>query len=76
MSELNEECGVAAIYHLPSGTPSPLCPGEINGATRLLPRMLLDMQNRGQLAAGVSTFNPERLLDPPPAKHAASGPAD
>jgi amidophosphoribosyltransferase len=30
-----------------------------------MPRMLLDLQNRGQLAAGFSTFNPERdqLLD-------------
>jgi amidophosphoribosyltransferase len=26
-----------------------------------MPRMLLDLQNRGQLAAGFTTFNPERL---------------
>ena len=66
MSELHHECGVAAIYHLPSADPSPLCtehgPNEIS---RLLPRMLQDIQNRGQLAAGMTTFNPERstLLD-------------
>jgi amidophosphoribosyltransferase len=28
MSELHEECGIAAIYHLPSDSPSPLCPEE------------------------------------------------
>ncbi len=66
MSELHHECGVAAIYHLPSAEPSPLCtehgPKEIS---RLLPRMLQDIQNRGQLAAGMTTFNPDRpnLLD-------------
>lgn len=34
-------------------------------ASRLMPRMLLDLQNRGQLAAGFSTWNPRRprLLD-------------
>lgn len=61
MSELHDECGVAAIYHLPSGVPSELAPEQ--GAcevSRLLPRMLLDIQNRGQLAAGMSTFNPTR----------------
>ena len=66
MSELHEECGVAAIYHLPGGGVSPLCgdsgPEEIS---RLMPRMLLDIQNRGQLAAGMTTYNPRRkqLID-------------
>ena len=66
MSELHHECGVAAIYHMPGVEPSPLCtehgPNEIS---RLLPRMLQDIQNRGQLAAGMTTFNPDRstLLD-------------
>ena len=32
-------------------------PEEIS---RLVPRMLLDIQNRGQLAAGMTTYNPER----------------
>ena len=65
MSELNEECGVAAIYHMDGEASSSLYPGERQQATRLLPRMLLDMQNRGQLAAGISTYNPNRdqLLD-------------
>ena len=66
MSELREECGIAAIYHLPSDSPSPLCPEEgAEHVSRLVPRMLLDMQNRGQLAAGFTTYNPGRnqLID-------------
>ncbi len=60
MSELNHECGIAAIYHLP-GDVHPLCPeGGPDEASRLLPRMLLDIQNRGQLAAGMTSFNPTR----------------
>nr|AGC71398.1 amidophosphoribosyltransferase [uncultured bacterium A1Q1_fos_1815] len=66
MSELHHECGVAAIYHLPGGEESRLCPeGGPSQISRLLPRMLQDIQNRGQLAAGMTTFNPGRsqLLD-------------
>lgn len=61
MAELNHECGVAAIYHLSGRGRSPVCtddgPRQIS---RLLPRMLLDIQNRGQLAAGMSSFDPDR----------------
>ncbi len=66
MEELNHECGVAAIYHLKSDKVSPLVPGgELNRTSRLIPGMLLDMQNRGQLAAGFTTYNPARhqLID-------------
>ena len=66
MSELYHECGVAAVYHLPGRAASPLCPEQgPEQASRLLPRMLLDIQNRGQLSAGMTTFNPERnqLID-------------
>ncbi len=66
MSEIHDECGVAAIYHLPSTEVSPLC-GDVPPAevSRLLPRMLLDIQNRGQLAAGMTSYCPARqqLLD-------------
>ncbi len=66
MSEVHDECGIAAIYHLPSDEVSPLC-GEFgaNSASRLLPRMLLDIQNRGQLAAGMTSYKPTRgqLID-------------
>ncbi len=66
MSDLNEECGVAAIYHLPGRGVSPLCPEQgPEEISRLMPRMLLDIQNRGQLAAGMTTYNPGRhqLID-------------
>src|SRR5438309_1229742 len=66
MSELKHECGIAAIYHLPNPRPSPLAPlaGQ-EQVSRLMPRMLLDLQNRGQLAAGFTTYNPQRqrILD-------------
>ena len=43
-----------------------MCPHlEVDEVSRLMPRMLLDIQNRGQLAAGMTTFNPDRaqLID-------------
>lgn len=66
MSELHHECGIAAVYHLPEVSRSPLCPESgPNQVSRLLPRMLLDIQNRGQLSAGITTYHPERdqLID-------------
>ncbi len=66
MSEVHHECGVAAVYHLPGDEVSPLCPAQGPGdVSRLMPRMLLDIQNRGQLSAGLTRYNPDRnqLLD-------------
>jgi amidophosphoribosyltransferase len=66
MSDLQHECGLAAIYHLPGSAVSPLCPPQgPDQASRLIPRMLLDVQNRGQLSAGITSYNPRRdqLLD-------------
>jgi amidophosphoribosyltransferase len=66
MSELFHECGVAAIYHLPGKGRSPLCPDQgPDEISRLIPRMLQDIQNRGQLSAGMTSFNPHRkqLID-------------
>jgi amidophosphoribosyltransferase len=62
MGELHHECGVAAVYHAAGPTVSSLAPiaGDVNSVARLVPRMLLDMQNRGQLAAGMSSFRPDR----------------
>ena len=61
MSELEHECGVAALYHLPGRDPSPLCTGDgPEQISRLMPRMLLDIQNRGQLSAGMTTYNEQR----------------
>jgi amidophosphoribosyltransferase len=62
MGELHHECGVAAVYHSAGTAVSALAPiaGDVNSVARLVPRMLLDMQNRGQLAAGMSSFRPDR----------------
>lgn len=61
MDELHEECGIIALYRLNSGeavsrTPSPW-PDNV---ARLAPRMLLDLQHRGQLSAGITVYNPEK----------------
>ena len=61
MSDLRHECGLAAIYHLPGPETSPLCPSQgQEEVSRLIPRMLLDIQNRGQLSAGMTAWNPGR----------------
>jgi amidophosphoribosyltransferase len=61
MAELHHECGIAALYYLddplPSRLPFAQNPDQIS---RLMPRMLLDLQNRGQLAAGFTTYDPQR----------------
>lgn len=62
MDELFHECGIAAVCHFESDEPSELVPdGDPHQASRLIPGMLLDMQNRGQLAAGFTTYRPDRL---------------
>ena len=69
MSEdIHHECGIAALCWLrePHGRG-----GKASASVRkqnvvpLLPGMLLNVQNRGQLAAGISTYNPDRaqILD-------------
>jgi amidophosphoribosyltransferase len=61
MDELQHECGIAAIYHLSGGQPSRLAPlAGPEQVSRLMPRLLLDLQNRGQLAAGLSSYDPRR----------------
>ncbi len=66
MAELHHECGIAAIYQLPgeySGRLSP--PQGPRAVSRWIPRMLLDIQNRGQLAAGLTSYHTGRnqLID-------------
>ncbi|MDA3961038.1 MAG: amidophosphoribosyltransferase [Planctomycetota bacterium] len=53
---IKDECGIVAAVDLGPEHGH----GEANSATRLLPSMLLDIQNRGQLAAGITSYNEER----------------
>ena len=65
MDELQHECGIAALYHFGGAIKPAAWSGDREQVSRLMPRMLLDLQNRGQLAAGMSSYNPERgqLID-------------
>ena len=66
MADLFHECGVAAVYHLPGHGVSELAPEQgPEHTSRLIPRMLLEIQNRGQLAAGMTSYNGTRsqLID-------------
>ncbi|HLC92448.1 MAG TPA: amidophosphoribosyltransferase, partial [archaeon] len=58
--EIKEECAVAAV-----SLPKPLDKYPHGGAAFYLYQMLLQMQNRGQLSAGITTYNPARqqLID-------------
>lgn len=59
MSQLHHECGIAAVYHFGQEKTSSLVKTLGRGRVScLIPRMLLDIQNRGQLAAGITTYKP------------------
>ena len=54
MTTLHEECGIAAVYQLDQLSAPPV------NVTQYIPGMLLDLQNRGQLSTGVTSYNPKR----------------
>jgi len=57
MAELYHECGIAAVYHFGKDDKISSPTGyKVKKVARLIPRMLQDIQNRGQLAAGMTTF--------------------
>jgi len=61
MADLYHECGIAAVYHLPNRGVSRLAPRQDSTLTAWhIPRLLLEIQNRGQLAAGMTAFDPKR----------------
>ncbi|MGL6072914.1 MAG: amidophosphoribosyltransferase [Fimbriiglobus sp.] len=70
MDELKHECGIAALYHFDPAKPSRVydqpSPVTVNKKIKqehinvLMPRMLVDLQNRGQLAAGMTSYHPDR----------------
>ena len=54
MEEANHNCAIAAVYIKENGD-------SANRALFYLYKLLLNQQNRGQLSAGVTTFNQERM---------------
>ena len=57
MSEdIGHECGVAALYWLRENGDA----DDFENVAALMPGMLLDLQNRGQLAAGYCSYQPNR----------------
>ena len=69
LDPVHEECGIAAVYRMdvcPRLRPVSAEPlDEEPNVVRLLPDMLIDLQNRGQLAAGISRYNDgdARIID-------------
>jgi len=53
-TELHEECGIVAVYQLNQGNALPV------NVSQYIPGMLLDLQHRGQLSAGFSSYNNKR----------------
>ena len=53
MDRLKEECGVVAVYQMDNGRPG-------QNVAPVVIRALIDLQNRGQLSAGLTSYNPDR----------------
>ena len=51
LDDIHEECGIAAVYVRKNGDAA-------NKALFYLYKLLLNLQNRGQLSAGITTYNP------------------
>src|SRR3989338_10047942 len=58
LDDVHEECGICAVYIKENGD-------SANKALFYLYKLMLNLQNRGQLSAGVTTYNPDRpqMLD-------------
>ncbi|MCH8004397.1 MAG: amidophosphoribosyltransferase [Nanoarchaeota archaeon] len=58
LDDIHEECGICAVYIKENGDTA-------NKALFYLYKLMLNLQNRGQLSAGITTFNPNRnqILD-------------
>mgnify|MGYP005840662089 CR=1 FL=1 len=78
LDSVHEECGIAAVYRMDCCPEGPCRGAELEGASfgasilggdgdavALLPDMLIDLQNRGQLAAGISRYSDRdrRIID-------------
>ena len=50
-----DECGIAAVYALKNGKPD-----HTRDVSAMIPLMLQDMQNRGELSSGITTYDQNR----------------
>ncbi len=55
IDDIHEECGICAVYIKENGDAA-------NKALFYLYKLMLNLQNRGQLSAGITTYNPGRPL--------------
>ena len=64
LDSVHDECGIAAVYRLDESQDSSEEVYE-GSVTRLVPDMLIDLQNRGQLAAGLTRYDEDaaQLID-------------
>ena len=62
IDELHEECGIAAVCLLAGRRRSGRNSFNLSDSNvaRLIPSLLLDLQNRGQLSCGISSYKPGR----------------
>ena len=63
IDEAHHECGIVALYWLdrPAAKAGPVSRSVQNAdVAAMVPPMLLDLQNRGQLAAGLTSYHPGR----------------
>ena len=67
LDPIHDECGIAAIYRLDPGASGIEPDGEVftGSVTPMMPDLLIDLQNRGQLAAGLTRYqeDAEQLID-------------
>lgn len=64
LDPIHDECGVVGVYRMdvrPHGDMAPAPFEEERNVVRLVPDMMIDLQNRGQLAAGISRYNEHEL---------------
>ncbi|HRU04877.1 MAG TPA: amidophosphoribosyltransferase [Candidatus Brocadiia bacterium] len=58
--DAKEKCGIAAVAQLDNAEPCLFDNGRAENAAALVPRILLDLQHRGELSAGITTYDPNR----------------
>jgi len=58
--DAREKCGIVAVARVAQGGPSLFGAAEAQDASVLVPRLLLDLQHRGELSAGMTTFDRSR----------------